>query len=158
MSQPIQTKRKQSYVDSHVQGAILKRICSHWLILFAVSAFIVILLQTIFGDQAKTIGQRIQHETGEFACMAVVMIMLFPAFMLDTIRFSNRFVGPISRIRRQLRKLGTGKTDHCTFRTNDFWSELADEFNDVADLVESQKQEITELRNQLKSTECPIHS
>jgi nitrogen fixation/metabolism regulation signal transduction histidine kinase len=79
--------------------------------------------------------------------MAIVMVSLFPAFMLDTIRFSNRFVGPIGRVRRYLRQLKDGQTDHCAFRDDDFWSELAVEFNEVADLVESQKQEIARLQS-----------
>jgi hypothetical protein len=141
------SNRKQNYVDSHVQGALLRRICSHWLVFFSVSAFAIILLQTLLGDPAKTLAERLRIETGEFMFMAIVMISLFPAFMLDTIRFSNRFVGPIGRVRRYLRQLKDGQTDHCAFRDDDFWSELAVEFNEVADLVESQKQEIARLQS-----------
>lgn len=143
------SQRKQNYIDTHVQGALLKRICGHWLVFFFVSAFAIILLQTLLGDPSKTLGDRLRLETGEFMFMAIVMISLFPAFMLDTIRFSNRFVGPIARVRRYLRQLKNGETDHCSFRDNDFWSELAEEFNSVADLVESQKQEITRLKSEL---------
>ena len=146
MSRPERSQRKQNYVDSHVQGALLRRICSHWLVFFFVSAIAVIMLQTLLGDPAKTLGQRLKLETGEFMLMAIVMISLFPAFMLDTIRFSNRFVGPIGRVRRYLRQLREGQTEHCKFRDDDFWSEMAKEFNDVADLVESQKQEIARLQ------------
>ena len=152
MSRSQRSQRKQNYVDSHVQGALLRRICSHWLVFFVVSAVAVILLQTLLGDPAKTLVQRLRLETGEFMLIAIVMISLFPAFMLDTIRFSNRFVGPIGRVRRHLRDLQEGKTDHCSFRNDDFWSEMADEFNKVADLVESQKQEIERLQTLVEST------
>ena len=151
MSRSQRSQRKQNYVDSHVQGALLRRICSHWLVFFFVSGLVVILLQTLLGDPAKTLGQRLRLETGEFMLMAIVMISLFPAFMLDTIRFSNRFVGPIGRVRRHLRELQTGKTDHCSFRDDDFWSEMAQEFNGVADLVESQKLEIERLQALVES-------
>ncbi len=144
------SQRKQNYVDSHVQGALLRRICMHWVIFFVVNAMAIIMLQTLLGDPAKTVAERIRLETGEFAFMAVVMLSLFPAFMLDTIRFSNRFVGPIGRLRRFLRDLGSGSTDHCTFRNNDFWSEMSNEFNNVADMVAAQKAEIEDLKNQLE--------
>ncbi len=145
------SQRKQNYVDSHVQGALLRRICSHWLIFFFAAAVAVILLQTLLGDPGKTLSQRLRLETGEFMFVAIVMISLFPAFMLDTIRFSNRFVGPIGRIRRYLRQLAIGQTDHCAFRDDDFWSQLANEFNAVADLVESQKLEIARLQGLVES-------
>lgn len=139
-------QRKQNYIDNHVQGALLRRICAHWLVFFFVSGVSVILLQALLGDPAKTLEQRLRLETGEFVFMALVMISLFPAFMLDTIRFSNRFVGPIFRVRRYLRQLQVGQTNHCSFRNDDFWIEMAQEFNVVADLVESQKQEIERLQ------------
>ncbi len=144
------TKRKQNYVDSHVQGALLRRICSHWVIFFVVSGVAIIALQALLGDPAKTIAERIQFEAREFMFMALVMVSLFPAFMLDTIRFSNRFVGPIARLRRYIRDLKTGKTEHCSFRNNDFWNDMATEFNGVADLVASQKSEIEQLKGQLR--------
>jgi len=80
------------------------------------------------------------------------MLALFPAFMLDTIRFSNRFVGPIARVRRHLRQLGEGNTERCSFRDNDFWSELANEFNSVAERVEQLESENASLREQNNST------
>ncbi len=149
-------QRKQNYIDSHVQGALLRRICVHWGLFFFVTALAIISLQALLGDPEKSISERVQFETGEFLFMGIVMLSLFPAFMLDTIRFSNRFVGPIARLRRVLRDLKNGKTDHCSFRDNDFWNEMADEFNQVADLVASQQAEIAELKNKLTQTGVPV--
>ena len=148
-------QRKQNYIDSHVQGALLKRICGHWLVFFFVSALAILVSQTLLGDPTKTVGDRLRLETGEFILMGIVMISLFPAFMLDTIRFSNRFVGPIARFRRHLRELKNGETNHCSFRNNDFWAELADEYNEVADLVASQNEEINRLKNELSTYGAP---
>ena len=145
-----QKLRKQNYIDSHVQGALLRRIFVHWLSFFFVTALAIISLQALLGDPELPISQRVQLETSEFMFMAIIMAALFPAFMLDTIRFSNRFVGPIARLRRFLRDLKTGKTDHCAFRDNDFWNEMAHEFNDVADLVAAQQAEISDLKSKLK--------
>jgi signal transduction histidine kinase len=142
-------QRKQNYIDSHVQGALLRRICIHWVLFFFVTALAIISLQALLGDPEKSISDRVQFETGEFMFMGIVMISLFPAFMLDTIRFSNRFVGPIARLRRFMRDLKTGKTEHCSFRDNDFWNEMALEFNQVADLVGRQQAEIADLKNKL---------
>ena len=92
------------------------------------------------------------QELGEFTFLGIVMLCLLPAFMLDTIRFSNRFVGPIARVRRHLRQLATGNTEKCFFRGDDFWSELAEEYNAVAETVEKQQKEIAELKASLTNT------
>lgn len=135
-------QRKQNFVDKHVQGALLRRIFVHWLIFFVVVTMSVVMLQAMLGNPAYSLMSRLKHEMGEFVFMGVILLALFPAFMLDTIRFSNRFVGPIARLRRHLRQLGSGETDRCQFRENDYWAEMASEFNDVAELVETQREEI----------------
>ena len=145
-------KRTQNFVDSKVQGALLKRILCHWLAFFVVTAMSIILLQALLaGPDGTSLSQRIMKEAGEFTLVGIVLACLFPAFLLDTIRFSNRFVGPVGRLRRYLRQLGKDQnTEHCAFRDDDFWSEMAEEFNGVADLVESQKSEIARLKTQLQ--------
>ena len=145
--------RKQNWCDSSVQGALLRRVFCHWLIFFVVASLSVVMLQTLLGDPAVPLKERLMNEAGEFVFMAIVLLSLFPAFMLDTIRFSNRFVGPVGRLRKYLRHLGQEQnTEELSFRGNDFWSEMADEYNVVAELVENQASEIERLKKQLKES------
>ena len=139
-------KRKKKYVDNQVQGALLRRIFSHWFMFFFVAGLSVIMLKTLLGDSNLSVWDRFNHQLGEFTFFALVMAALFPVFMLDTVRFSNRFVGPIGRLRRHLQQLSRGDTSECKFRGDDFWIEAAEEFNTVAALVKSQQQEIDRLR------------
>jgi hypothetical protein len=139
-------KRKKNFIDNHVQGALLRRIFSHWLMFFFVAGLAVVLLQTLLSGSDASLTERLTTQLGEFTFFAIVMAALFPAFMLDTIRFSNRFVGPIARLRRHLRQLSDGDTSECAFRGDDFWKDMAVEFNRVADLVDAQKAEIARLK------------
>jgi nitrogen fixation/metabolism regulation signal transduction histidine kinase len=147
-------KRKQNYVDAKVQGALLKRIVLHWFSFFAVAAIAIILLQAMLsGPQGEPLSKRIVAEASEFTLVGLILLCIFPAFLLDTIRFSNRFVGPVGRLRKYLRQLGEeNDTSKVSFRGGDFWSEMADEFNAVATLVENQQAEIDRLKGQLKNS------
>ncbi len=144
-------KRRQHYIDSHVQGSLLRRIFIHWITFFGVACLSVVVLKTLLGDPSEPIMQRMVSESSEFIFLGVILISLFPAFMLDTIRFSNRFVGPIARLRRVLRELGNN--DDVTvvkFRESDFWADVANDFNKAAALCKQQREEIAELKGQLK--------
>lgn len=146
-------KRKQKYVDTNVQGALLRRILFHWVAFFFVTALTVILMKSLIGDMNLSFLDNVKNSIGEFSLIGVILLCLFPVFMLDTVRFSNRFVGPIGRLRRHLKELGTEKsTQKCTFRDNDFWAGMADEFNNVVELVETQEAEIARLKEQLNSS------
>ncbi len=131
-------KRKKTYVDSHVQGRLIRRIMVHWCIFFFVTCGLFAIMNALGGDPGVSIWERLWGDTSTMVMAGLVILCLFPAFALDTVRFSNRFVGPISRLRSSLRELGeTGTTEKIKFRGDDFWTEMADAFNQVIDQVES---------------------
>lgn len=151
-------KRTKNYIDNSVQGALLRRIFSHWVMFFVVAGFAIVLLKTLMGDANVSVSERLRFQAGEFVFLAIVMLALLPVFMLDAIRFSNRFVGPTSRLRRHLRQLSAGDTAKCEFRGADFWKGMATEFNSVAELVEKQQVEIERLKLVAKETEAQATS
>ena len=145
-------KRKQNYIDSSVQGGLIKRILFHWVMFFVVTVIAVVGLKTLLGDPSQTMAARLQAEVGELVMLAIIFAAIFPAFMLDTIRFSNRFVGPVTRLRRHLQELGTtGETTDIKFRDNDFWQEIANEFNAVNDLVREKQNDSSAMSVEEKS-------
>jgi len=146
--------RKQNFVDSTVQGALLRRIVMHWVMYFIVAGIAIVLLQAMLGGpDGKPMLERVISEIREFTLVGLILICIFPAFLLDTVRFSNRFVGPVGRLRRYLRQLGAdGNTERLSFRGGDFWSEMAEEFNVVAAKIEEQEVEIERLKTALKNS------
>ncbi len=63
---------------------------------------------------------------------AIASFLLLPLVIVDIIRISNRFVGPLLRLRRSMRALARGEyVEPIEFRGNDFWYDFADEFNAV---------------------------
>jgi len=146
--------RKQNYVDSTVQGALLRRIVLHWFLYFIVAGLAIVSLQAMLsGPDGEPLMKRVMAEAADFTLVGLILICIFPAFLLDTIRFSNRFVGPVGRLRRYLRQLGDdGNTDRLSFRGGDFWAEMAEEFNVVAVRFEDQQKEIERLKAALKNT------
>ena len=150
-------KRKQNYVNASIQGGLVRRILFHWLVFFVTTAVLMLTLKTLLGDPELTLGERFQQQIGEFVLYGFIFVAIFPAFMLDSIRFSNRFVGPITRLRKHLRELASnGSTEDIQFRDNDFWQEVAQEFNTVNQLV--QRNTSTEDSNSESATDSESES
>jgi hypothetical protein len=125
-------ERITNFVDSGVQGALVKRILMHWISFFAITAVCFVMLHSLLGNPDIPFMERISSTVSEFSLLGILMLATLPAFVLDTIRFSNRFVGPIMRLRRAMRELlDKGHTDPLKFRGEDFWKEVADDFNQV---------------------------
>lgn len=145
-------KRSRLFADSSVQGVLLRRIALHWALFFGVACLCVLALQTMFGDPTHSVAERLQIVLSEFSLTALILLTLLPAFMLDTIRLTNRFVGPITRLRGGLRDLGKNQeTRKIAFRDNDLWIDVAEEFNDVLAVINAQRDEIKALKEGLES-------
>ncbi|MBI3463147.1 MAG: hypothetical protein HY000_08830 [Planctomycetes bacterium] len=71
-------------------------------------------------------------------CLA--SFILVPILVVDTLRLSNRLVGPLVRIRDGMRRLVRG--EHVApihFRTGDFMEEFSTEFNRLSESLERQR-------------------
>src|SRR5205814_1966895 len=75
--------------------------------------------------------------------------LVLPLILLDVLRLSHRWVGPIFRLQSSLSDLSQGKAvPPIRFRQGDFWPKLAGDFNVIA----------AELNFRRQAAETPIDS
>ncbi|HYO24038.1 MAG TPA: hypothetical protein VEQ85_03730, partial [Lacipirellulaceae bacterium] len=68
----------------------------------------------------------------------LVMFFMLPVFIVDTIKLSHRFAGPIYRMRQTIRSLAKGGAyTPMKFRDLDFWQGLAEDFNQMVERLTS---------------------
>ncbi len=124
------TRRSRSFVDTEVQGGLLKKIAFHWTIMFVVNALALVIWVRMFEQPetawATTFGDCIRR----FLPFFVITAVLIPAFIWDTLKLTNRFAGPILRLRESLSVAARGSAvEPMHFRNSDFWQAIADDFN-----------------------------
>jgi hypothetical protein len=130
MSRP---QRRQKYIDSQVQGALARRIIFHWLVFLSVAAVAALLLQ-VLSDPFRPAGEHLESLWYTHGPFLIVMIFLLPVFVVDTIKISHRFAGPIFSLRRSMQEIADGEPPRqLKFREGDFWHELADDYNAMID-------------------------
>lgn len=133
-------KRKKFLVDNSVQGALALRTVFYWLGCTTVTIGVATLL--------KLVSSRSGVETPFVDLwsfcrpIAIASLLMLPVIAYDMVQLSNRFAGPILRLRRSMLRLAQGETvEPITFRENDFWRELAAEFNVVAAELQKHRQQ-----------------
>ncbi len=130
MSKP---ERKKTFVDPKVQGALVRRLILHWFTFFAVASLITFCLQ-VLSNPFQSIGEHAQNLWWTHGPFLLVLVFLLPVFVLDTIRLSHRFAGPIYRLRSTIRSIAEGgSVPRLKFRDFDFWHGLAGDFNRMVD-------------------------
>jgi len=152
MSRP---QRRQKFIDSKVQGALARRIIFHWLVFLAVAAVAALLLQ-VLSDPFRPAGEHFENMWYTHGPFLVVMVFLLPVFVIDTVKISHRFAGPIYSLRRSMREVADGKPPRkLQFRDSDFWHELAIDYNAMIARLAPNTKENTE--EKLTEHDAPVH-
>lgn len=136
MSHPL---RKKTFVDAKVQGALVRRLVIHWLAFIGVAALVAFCLQ-VLTNPFRPLEEHVQQLWWTHGPFLVVMFFLLPVFIVDTIKLSHRFAGPVHRLRMTIRSLAQGeKFKPLKFREVDFWQDLAEDFNRMVERISAQQ-------------------
>jgi hypothetical protein len=129
--------RGKLFIDRKVQGALARRILVHWALFFVACTVTILGLQYFFGEPGMSMGQHLEKLWNQYALFVVLIVAMLPSFIYDTIKLSNRFTGPIVRLRRGIKEMADGEEQvtEMNFRGGDFWVELSHEFNRLAKRV-----------------------
>lgn len=126
------SKRKQLFVDSKVQGALAARVVLYWGASLATMALMLLCFRIITGP-ARLFYEHFDEMWFQYGPALAGSIIILPLLVIDVVRLSNRFAGPLVRLRRGMRALARGEhVEPLHFREGDFWQEFAEEFNAVA--------------------------
>lgn len=125
-------KRRRLFIDVDVQVALLGRVVMYW-ITFAVAVLLMQFCWIVLTARPTSSLDLLQRALSQCGPALLASALLIPLVMVDCLRLSNRFVGPIYRLRRSMREMAHGlEVEPIHLRRNDFWVELVDDFNRVA--------------------------
>lgn len=134
--------RKKTFIDAKVQGALVRRLVFHWLAFIAVASLVAFCLQ-VLSNPFRPLQEHVQQLWWTHGPFLLVLFFMLPAFIVDTIKISHRFAGPIYRLRSTIRSLAQGdKFKPVKFREIDFWQDLADDFNRMVERISADKTEV----------------
>lgn len=123
--------RKRMFVDSAVQGALIRNIVVHWFVFIFTLAVILGAVQ-FFQNPVATSDELLSQFPRRHGLTFLILVLLLPTFLWDTVRLSNRFAGPVLRLRRMMQSLADGEDPgELHFREGDFWMELGEHFNGI---------------------------
>jgi hypothetical protein len=126
MGKPQRTKH---FIDAKVQGSLARRIIFHWLVFLSVAFLISFILQ-VLTNPFRPLASHFHDLWFTHGPFLLVLVFLVPVFVMDSIKLSHRFAGPIFSLRRAIREVAAGKSPRkLNFRRHDFWRDLADDYN-----------------------------
>lgn len=124
-------KRRQLFVDRKVQGAIVLRCLLYWATCLF-TTFIILFFWSLLTGPARISWMTVDQIWFSYGPAFIASILILPLIVWDLLRMSNRFAGPVLRLRRELKKLAKGEhVNPLFFRNGDYWRDMADDFNRI---------------------------
>jgi hypothetical protein len=122
-------RRTALLIDRQVQGVLLLRIILYWMFCF-VSLSAILICWEVFTGPSQRMIDLVSKLYFRYGPVLSASFILLPIVLLDVIRVSNRFVGPVARLRQGLLDVAEGRpAQPLNFRDDDFWRDLANNFN-----------------------------
>lgn len=144
--------RRSYFVDKKVQGALLKRVARYWLLsLIVVGALTVLGWMFISPGMSALVQLReeLPMLLGGLLVALLVSLFVLPVILFDLAKMSNRFAGPMLRLRRGMHRAAEGEqVSPIHFRNQDYWQEFADAFNILNHRLQLQEKELEKLRSE----------
>ena len=154
MSEAKRDQRIRKFVDGKLQGALLLRVLLYACCCFTVVTVMILTWRIVVSGPARMFYTHFDELWFQYAPVVIALLLLMPLVMIDVVRFSHRFVGPMLRMRRAMKERAEGgKVEPIRFRKNDFWHEAADHFNMLLRRVQEQEELLAKARQSAEPSE-----
>ena len=131
-------QRRQIMIDQPVQGLLTARVAIYWALGMGATLFSGWVWQFWYPA-----GSEKSLFPTELLPAVIGSLVVLPLAIVDMIRVSNRFVGPVHSLRNQLKCLSLGDSlEPLELRKGDFWNDLVCQFNEVV-RVRIERQELS---------------
>ncbi len=128
--------RLHLFVDPTIQVALVRRVVCYWMVCL-VAVNLLHLCWHMVSMPGQSLSDLLDSLWFDGARACEISLILLPLVAFDLLRLTNRFVGPLMRLRQSMRRLARGEhVEPIEFRGNDFLQELANEFNAMLSRVQ----------------------
>jgi hypothetical protein len=126
-------QRKRVYIDRDLQGGLVWMAARYWAISLAVVGMLTVVGWVFVAPGIAELVESPERLRALLSCLVVALVAsgaMLPIVLLDMVKFSHRFAGPMVRLRDSMRRSAAGEhVEPIRFRDGDYWQDLADAFN-----------------------------
>lgn len=141
----VRPKRRTYYVDKEVQGELLVKAARYWILSVIVVAALTIIGWIFITPGIATLVKfrdELPSLIGAILVAPIASLLVLPVVLYDLLKLSNRFAGPMFRLRRLMGQVADGeKIEPVRFRQGDYWHDFAEEFNRLLEKIETAEED-----------------
>ena len=101
-------KRKRLVIEPTIQYSLIRQLVVHWSLHLLATVLLVCMLQVLLGGLFHPWQHHVERIWPTVASLVITLAFLLPVYIQSSLKLSNRFAGPIHRLRRELHGLPGG--------------------------------------------------
>ena len=131
-SQVKQFRRRRLFADPSLQGRLCLRVALYWCgCLLIVSIGLGCL--TVVDESPQSWSELVDQFWGKYRPVLILSLLAMPLALFDCLVLSNRYAGPLLRLRRAMKQLADAESvAPLSLRERDLLQELVSDFNRTA--------------------------
>ncbi|MBX9789200.1 MAG: hypothetical protein K2Y37_09825 [Pirellulales bacterium] len=136
-------KRSRLLIEPSVQLTLVRHVVIYWICTVVTVELLNLTRQIAIGPERESFWAYLFNEdlTQALIRLAIGSLLVLPLVIWDMLKLSNRFAGPIYRMRRTLRGISeSGTVENVRLREGDFWADFAQELNAALSQLDAQRQ------------------
>ena len=143
MNQKVEN-RTRWLVDRGVQIGMLRRVCVYWVAAILFVSLPIALIRNVSGSGQFFVQDVLSVWKNHWPVLACLTAML-PFALNDLAKFSNRFAGPIFRLKNEMQKFEqTGESFQLTLREHDYWKDVVESYCAMTQRIETLEKQLAE--------------
>jgi len=136
------SRRRRHLVHKRIQLALAIQALRHWLLFLVALAGLLCGLEYFNNEGQVAMGDCAVRVWRRFGPAFVVLISLLPAIIYDSIKVSNRFIGPLTRLRNVMRSAAQGEAvEPLKCRRNDYSADFFEALNELLERMRHLEQQ-----------------
>lgn len=150
-------KRRRLFIDRSVQGNLIRRVILYWLLCMLVVTNMAV-CWLVIPKNPSSFGELTRMTYNILGPILTTSIFVVPLIIIDLVRMSNRFAGPVYRLHKEIKRLADGhEATPIQLRKGDHWQNVASDFNRMLDRF--QQEEVRECTAQsLEPVDSELHA
>lgn len=137
-------KRSKVTIDPTVQWALVRRVLRYGVFVLVMTEILLPLWFAFLSwgviDSSDGLKDAILNGWQRSLPVVAFFVVIAPILAYDILKLSHRFAGPVYRLQKSIQSLTAGqKVEPIRLRKNDFWTDLIDDFNVLAEQVNAMR-------------------
>lgn len=141
-------KQRRLFIDRRIQGDLFRRVVLYWMLCMLVVLYMAV-AWLVLPSNPKSLSEFLSITYNRLGPVLTTSLLVLPLVLIDCLRISKHIADPVHHLHREMKRLAQGlEAAPVHLPQDDYWHEVANDFNRLLKRVDENRSTSTCSRNE----------